>query len=1012
MGIGVEGQLRPTSPGAPGTSSARGEALLRDHFGDSAPFAILLRGPAAAIDRQGPELVRALRKARGATTLSPWDRGTLEPLRPSPRKAPDPRRLPSRRRGVGRARGPRSGADSGGDGPPAGRRHAVRLRHALAGAAGRIARSTRTRRADRDPAAPDRPAARLPLAGRGGDPARLRRAAVFADPRRPRPARLRVRDRRLLARRLHDDGARPRGRLLAVDRLPLPRGARRRGRRRCEAARRTRRDRRPHHRCSPAPPCSLAMAVTLWVMPGSLLLSLAGPRSCVTPSASLIASLALPAAARLLGPSGSTAAIGSSGERERLMAVRRAPRCAGRASRRPLVARCRSLLLAAAGARPSTPGPRAPTSCRPRAPPARTPKRSADAVGARLGRTVRRSSPPRTEGPITTARPPRPARARPAQDRRRPRGAGGDRPGPDRPPGRAAAGRRQRTAGRRRRTPSPGKLARLGPQTRHGRGRRRPPARRPLPGRRRRRPARDRLGSRRRRRRTDLADGTRRRRRGRGPRESTHSAASTRARRSWPRVSAAPRSAPARAARRTQRPAAGHPSRPASTAPAACARDLARGGGNRPRPRRRGRTKRERLARIARARRATRPSAPASSATPPPRRPGAGSSTGGDAAAPRRRAARRSRRPLPGGLERLGTRRRPSSPPGSNGSPAAPTLSHAASPRAPSARARCRRARAAPASGSPPRPRGSSEQVGALRHSSPQIFDSGYFVLSALDGRPPSGARGPGRSIDLEHGGQAARMLVIPRYTFNTPGSARLDRAAAGATRRRSPPQPACGPGVDRRRRAAQRLRRRDLRARAAGDRRDHPRHLPHPRPGPAGAAARRARRRPQPALGRAPPSASSPCSARSPPATRSAATTISTRSAPPAIFGVTFGLSIDYAVFLLARMRESHDAGGEQRAGDRLRAREDRRGDHRRRRDHGRRLRLLRRRADRHRQPAGHRPHRRGPARRDRGPHRAAAGADAAARRARLVAAARPRASVAAGIGCVTDLGVLLEKQ
>ena len=33
------------------------------------------------------------------------------------------------------------------------------------------------------------------------------------------------------------------------------------------------------------------------------------------------------------------------------------------------------------------------------------------------------------------------------------------------------------------------------------------------------------------------------------------------------------------------------------------------------------------------------------------------------------------------------------------------------------------------------------------------------------------------------------------------------------------------------------------------------------------------------------------------------------------AIFGVTFGLSIDYAVFLLARMRESYESRGGQRA-------------------------------------------------------------------------------------------------
>ena len=39
------------------------------------------------------------------------------------------------------------------------------------------------------------------------------------------------------------------------------------------------------------------------------------------------------------------------------------------------------------------------------------------------------------------------------------------------------------------------------------------------------------------------------------------------------------------------------------------------------------------------------------------------------------------------------------------------------------------------------------------------------------------------------------------------------------------------------------------------------------------------------------------------------------TRSGAAAIFGVTFGLSIDYAVFLLARMRESYRRDGDNRA-------------------------------------------------------------------------------------------------
>jgi RND superfamily putative drug exporter len=87
IGTGVEGRLDPTTLDVPGTASSRANAMLREHFGDSAPFAILLRGPAAAIDRQGPQLVRALRRDPKVTTLSPWDRGSVSRLRPDPRRA-------------------------------------------------------------------------------------------------------------------------------------------------------------------------------------------------------------------------------------------------------------------------------------------------------------------------------------------------------------------------------------------------------------------------------------------------------------------------------------------------------------------------------------------------------------------------------------------------------------------------------------------------------------------------------------------------------------------------------------------------------------------------------------------------------------------------------------------------------------------------------------------------------------------------------------------------------------
>jgi RND superfamily putative drug exporter len=87
IGLGVERDLDPTSLAIPGTSSSRGESLTRENFGESVPFAIMLRGPAAAIDRQGPRLVTALRRDRAATTISPWGHTAPAALRPGPDRA-------------------------------------------------------------------------------------------------------------------------------------------------------------------------------------------------------------------------------------------------------------------------------------------------------------------------------------------------------------------------------------------------------------------------------------------------------------------------------------------------------------------------------------------------------------------------------------------------------------------------------------------------------------------------------------------------------------------------------------------------------------------------------------------------------------------------------------------------------------------------------------------------------------------------------------------------------------
>jgi RND superfamily putative drug exporter len=87
IGLRVEDSLKPGSLLIPGTNSARGQALAEEHFGDSSPFAILLSGPDAAIERQGPRLVESLRRDPATTAISPWDPTAVPGLRPDRRHA-------------------------------------------------------------------------------------------------------------------------------------------------------------------------------------------------------------------------------------------------------------------------------------------------------------------------------------------------------------------------------------------------------------------------------------------------------------------------------------------------------------------------------------------------------------------------------------------------------------------------------------------------------------------------------------------------------------------------------------------------------------------------------------------------------------------------------------------------------------------------------------------------------------------------------------------------------------
>jgi RND superfamily putative drug exporter len=58
-----------------------------------------------------------------------------------------------------------------------------------------------------------------------------------------------------------------------------------------------------------------------------------------------------------------------------------------------------------------------------------------------------------------------------------------------------------------------------------------------------------------------------------------------------------------------------------------------------------------------------------------------------------------------------------------------------------------------------------------VRERTPGLFDSGYFVLSALDGASAPLRDRAAEGIDLENSGQAATLLVFSRYALNSPGS-------------------------------------------------------------------------------------------------------------------------------------------------------------------------------------------------------------------------------------------------
>ncbi|MBN1530025.1 MAG: MMPL family transporter [Thermoleophilaceae bacterium] len=88
IGFGVMGHLSPTKTFRPGTESTRAEHLAESEFGPGTLVPILLTGPQRQLDRQGPIVVGELKDLDGVRVLSAWDAGEAgAALRPRPNEA-------------------------------------------------------------------------------------------------------------------------------------------------------------------------------------------------------------------------------------------------------------------------------------------------------------------------------------------------------------------------------------------------------------------------------------------------------------------------------------------------------------------------------------------------------------------------------------------------------------------------------------------------------------------------------------------------------------------------------------------------------------------------------------------------------------------------------------------------------------------------------------------------------------------------------------------------------------
>lgn len=87
IGLFAKQVLHPEDLVIHGTPSAKTLAQDQKAFGVSTPLAVMLSGPARALDSAGPQLVDRLNKIPGVSAASPWSAGAPEMLREAPGRA-------------------------------------------------------------------------------------------------------------------------------------------------------------------------------------------------------------------------------------------------------------------------------------------------------------------------------------------------------------------------------------------------------------------------------------------------------------------------------------------------------------------------------------------------------------------------------------------------------------------------------------------------------------------------------------------------------------------------------------------------------------------------------------------------------------------------------------------------------------------------------------------------------------------------------------------------------------